>query len=113
VQVKTRAVGALHNMSSDAETIRIIRRHEGIPPLIALLSDRCDAVCGSAAGALQNVSREVASRALIRDGGAVPPLSLLLAGMDVQAQVCTSRLNLLPRRVAERAAADAGIRFLR
>jgi hypothetical protein len=58
-QVKTRAVGALHNMSSDAETIRIIRREQGIAPLIALLSDRCDAVCGSAAGALQNVSREV------------------------------------------------------
>ena len=32
-KVRTRAVGAIHNMSSDPDSIRIIRRKEGIPRL--------------------------------------------------------------------------------
>jgi hypothetical protein len=41
---------------------------------------------------------QVASRVLIRDGGAVPPLALLLAGTDVQAQVCSGPLTHDPTR---------------
>ena len=66
VKVQTRAIGAIHNMSSDADSIRLIRAKEGIPLVVELLKSDQPTVCGSAAGALQNVSREVASRRLIR-----------------------------------------------
>ena len=36
-KVKARVVGALHNLSSDSGTIRIIRRNDGILQLVDLL----------------------------------------------------------------------------
>ena len=36
-KVRSRAVGALHNLSSDSTSIRTIRRSGGIPKLVALL----------------------------------------------------------------------------
>ena len=36
-KVRSRAVGALHNLSSDSTSIRTIRRSGGIPRLVALL----------------------------------------------------------------------------
>ena len=73
-QVVVKAVGALHNLSSDPLAIPIIRdsvcrfllrqpslvgdsRHHrtqgGVPPLVKLLSQPDRSVCGSAAGAIQ------------------------------------------------------------
>ena len=97
VKVQTRAIGAIHNMSSDADSIRLIRAKEGIPLVVDLLKSDQPAVCGSAAGALQNISREVASRRIIRTSGAVPLLGNLLVVGDVQAQVCAAGalLNIL------------------
>ena len=53
LKVQTRAVGAVHNMSSEPEAIRVIRRLGGVPLLIQLLRVPSAPVCGSAAGALQ------------------------------------------------------------
>lgn len=36
-KVRSRAVGALHNLSSDSSSIRTIRHCDGIPKLVALL----------------------------------------------------------------------------
>ena len=96
-QVQTRAVGAVHNMSSEPEAIKIVRRLGGIGPLVALLRAPSAAVCGSAAGALQNLSREAAARKEARELGAVVPLGDLLFGTDVQSQVCAAGaiLNIL------------------
>ena len=44
--------GAVHNMSSEPEAIKIVRRLGGIGPLVALLRAPSAAVCGSAAVAL-------------------------------------------------------------
>jgi len=97
VKVQTRAVGAIHNMSSDSDSIRTIRRKDGIPRLVQLLSSDQPPICGSAAGALQNISREVASRKIIKDNGATPLLANLLTTGDMQAQVCAAGalLNIL------------------
>jgi len=95
IQVKARAVGALHNVSSDVDSIRIIRRRGGIKWLIRLLHHSQPCVCGSAAGALQNVSREVASRLLIRDSDAVKCLIKLLQSTEVQTQVSWVHESLL------------------
>ena len=95
--MQTRAVGAVHNMSSEPEAIKIVRRLGGIGPLVALLRAPSPAVCGSAAGALQNLSREAAARKEARELGAVVPLGDLLFGTDVQSQVCAAGaiLNIL------------------
>jgi hypothetical protein len=82
---------------SALQAIKMIRRLDGIGPLIALLRAPSAAVCGSAAGALQNLSRESSARREIREMGAVVPLADLLFGDDVQSQVCAAGaiLNLL------------------
>lgn len=95
--MKARAVGALHNVSSDVDSIRIIRRRGGIKWLIRLLHHSQPCVCGSAAGALQNVSREVASRLLIRDSDAVKCLIKLLQSTEVQTQVSYVHESLGPK----------------
>lgn len=90
-------MGALHNISSDVDSIRVIRRKGGIRWLVRLLHHTQPCVCGSAAGALQNVSREVASRLLIRDSDAIHSLIKLLQSTEVQTQVCAAGalLNVL------------------
>mmetsp|Transcript_7612 Transcript_7612/g.25214 ORF Transcript_7612/g.25214 Transcript_7612/m.25214 type:complete len:334 (+) Transcript_7612:62-1063(+) len=109
VKVQTRAVGAIHNMSSDPDSIRIIRRQQGIPKLVELLRSDAPAICGSSAGALQNISREVASRNIIRDLGAIPLLANLLVVGDMQAQVCAAGalLNILGPELGEDRAGSA------
>lgn len=89
-KVRTRSVGALHNLSSDPGTIQTIRREAGLDQLVNLLRDESQAVAASAAGALQNVSREVASRKIIRNSEAVMLLADLLCCHNVQCQVCAA-----------------------
>jgi hypothetical protein len=92
--VKARAVGCLHNISSDVDAIRTIRRKGGIKWLIKLLRSSQPSVCGSAAGALQNVSREVASRMIIKESDAISSLINLLTSSEVQTQVELSPTSL-------------------
>jgi hypothetical protein len=97
IKVKTRAVGALHNLSTDVGSIRLIRGCQGIPILIDLLKAPEPVIAGSAAGAIQNMSREDVSRKLVMEGGAVEPLTTLLVCPDVSTQVCAlgALMNIL------------------
>ena len=103
--MRTRAVGAVHNISSEAEAIRIIRRLHAIGPLVELLRTPNATVCGSAAGALQNLSRESHARDEIHELGAVVLLTDLLFGDDVQAQV--GRIPERPRCARDQPDASA------
>ncbi|KAK9907605.1 hypothetical protein WJX75_006894 [Coccomyxa subellipsoidea] len=112
-RVRARAVGALHNLSCDPQSVRMTRRSNGIGPLVALLKSDEMSTCSAAAGTLQNLSREAASRQLIRQQGAVPLLAALLSASDLQAQLCATGalLNILgpvldrtPRAAAQRKA---------
>ena len=85
--MRIRAVGVIHNMSSDVPSISVIRTGGAIKELVSLLSDPNVVICSSAAGAIQNLSREQASKDMIVEVGGVPPLSDLLFGTDVQTQV--------------------------
>ncbi len=102
-KVKARAVGALHNLSSDPETIHVIRKERGIEVLVGLLKDKKTAIAASAAGALQNVSREVASRNLIRESDAVKFLADLLCSDHLQCQVCAAGalMNVLGPEISQ------------
>ena len=118
--MRTRAVGVIHNMSSDVPSIAVIRTGGAIKELVKLLSDPNVHICSSAAGAIQNLSREQASKDMILELGGVPPLTDLLFGRDVNTQVCAAGalLNILgpqletdpvtgvqqPHHVAQRAA---------
>jgi hypothetical protein len=84
-RVQNRAVGALHNLSSEPKAIRGIRRRGGIPLLVALLGSPTLHAAGSAAGTLQNISREVASRLIIRwaaDGSVVRPFLATVCAIE-------------------------------
>lgn len=95
----TRAAGAAHNVSGDAESIRLFRAagRRGVPLLVSLLRSDVPEVAGSAAGAIQNLSRERACRRLIRVEGAIPALGdLLVAGDPVaRASAAGALLNIL------------------
>ena len=107
LKVLSRAIGALHNLSSDTEAIQTIRRNGGIDMIIELLSfhenNRCEggtkftnesdislrfSIVRSAAGTIQNVSREVASRDVVSSHDDALPLLLdILFGEDPHGQV--------------------------
>lgn len=88
-KVRQRVVGALHNLSSEADAVRLVREQGGIPPLAAVLRCADAGTAAAAVGALQNLSREAAScGVLLEQEGAVEALAELLASEDVQ--VCTS-----------------------
>ena len=95
----TRAAGAAHNVSGDAESIRLFRTagRRGVPLLVSLLRSDVPEVAGSAAGAIQNLSRERACRRLVRVEGAVPALGdILVAGDPVaRASAAGALLNIL------------------
>lgn len=86
-KLRSRAAGALHNMSSDVESIRMIRKGGALPKIVSLLKDENGATSGSAAATLQNVSREIASRRIILDLNAIPALGELLVGKSVSTKV--------------------------
>ena len=108
-----RAVGALHNLSSDAQSVLAIREAGGVSPIVTLLRHALSvcvpyiflfAYCydhahrsnnpvsvASAAGAVQNLSREEGCRLLIRQLDGVRALTDLLFVQDtptVVAAVC-------------------------
>ncbi|GAQ79674.1 hypothetical protein KFL_000350280 [Klebsormidium nitens] len=104
--VRTGALGALHNISSDPCSTGIIRRKNGIPPIMKLLRSPQAAIAQSAAGALQNVSREGESRRVIRrDNDAVVALfDMLVDGKEVRTQVSAvgALMNILGPELAEK-----------
>ena len=85
--VRTRAVGCLHNLSTDNVSLLIIREAGCLPALVSCLRDGSSDICHAAAGALQNMSRENASRELLAQSDAVPLLTDLLLSSDVRCQV--------------------------
>lgn len=99
-KLRSRAAGALHNMSSDVDSIRMIRKGGALPKIVSLLHDENGAISGSAAATLQNMSREIASRKIILDLNAVPGLGELLVGKSVSTKVMgpKERVRLLVQR---------------
>lgn len=92
-KVCARAVGALHNLSTNLELVVIMREVDGIPPLVRVLSNQTPDTARSAAGTVMNISREAESRKIVKEAGAVVPLTTLLFGSDVPSQ--TSALGAL------------------
>ena len=90
--VRDRAIGCVHNLSSDSTSIREIREMGAIPGLVSLLSSCSPTACTAAAGTIQNISREPLSReVLMKDHpNVVESLSDLLFGNDVQGQACAA-----------------------
>jgi len=95
--VRARASGAIHNISADSQSIRILRETYCIPTIISLLHDPVIETCQSCAGLLQNMSREIRSKEMILESEAVTPLTELLFGSDIQCQVAAvgALFNLL------------------
>lgn len=100
--VRSRAVGVIHNLSSDLSIVPDLRIGGAIPDLIALLHDPNVNISVSAAGCIQNFSREDKSRATIRDCGGVIPLTEMLFMDHLPAQTCAAGalLNLLGPRLS-------------
>jgi hypothetical protein len=97
-QVRARAAGVVHNLSSDAICVEEIREHDGIQALFALLKDTDSKVTSAAAGAVQNLAREPASRRqILALPGSVRLLASLLFRSDAQCQAFAvgALLNLL------------------
>lgn len=106
--VRSRSVGALHNLSSDLQVVNQLRDHGAIPDLIALLKyeysrhllnfdrDSNITVVASAAGCLQNISRDDDSRRIIQTCGGVPPLTelLFIEHLHVQSSAAGALLNV-------------------
>jgi|EP00945_MAST-04E_sp_MAST-4E-sp1_P005300 hypothetical protein len=93
-----RAVGAIHNISSDRFSIHLVREAGGLPILVDHLRTPNTGIPASAAGALQNMSREVASQAILNENEKVrESLADLLFGNDETAVSCAvgALLNIL------------------
>lgn len=100
VKVRQRTAGAIHNLSSEAEAVRLLREQGGIAALAGLLGSPDSATAAAAVGALQNCAREMASaQALRAQAGAVEALAALLVSQDLQV-----RLAVMPRAGAQSAA---------
>ncbi|KAL9646979.1 hypothetical protein ABK040_013835 [Willaertia magna] len=99
INIKSRAIGAIHNLSSGLRVVRILREEGVIACLVSLLSENTPQVLTpSIAGCIQNISREEASRKIIQQIGGVTSLTnLLFTCRDLKCQVCTigALLNIL------------------
>ena len=98
--VRDRAIGCVHNLSSDSLSIRELREMGAIPNLVDLLACSSPQSCTAAAGTIQNISREPLSRTVLMEEHhprVVESLSSLLFGSDVQGQACAAGalLNLI------------------
>lgn len=98
LQVRVRAAGVVHNLSSDETCVKDIRTNEGIPVLLTLLKDQSIKVVSAAAGAIQNVARDVESRReILAVQGSIRLLGSLLFKSDTQCQAFAvgALINLL------------------
>ncbi|CAM9231079.1 unnamed protein product, partial [Choristocarpus tenellus] len=86
-KVRARALGAVHNLSTDPGLIGVIREEGGLAPLVGMLRHPEPQMCGGAAGTIQNLSREMQSRDQLAALGVVGPLSDLLVGRHLKSQV--------------------------
>lgn len=97
-QVRARAAGVVHNLSSNAACVEEIRENDGIGALFALLKETDSRVVSAAAGAVQNLARDQASRReILALPGSVRLLGSLLFQADAQCQAFAvgALLNLL------------------
>jgi hypothetical protein len=88
--VRSRAVGALHNLSSELQVVIELRDCLAIPSLVSLLKDANVSIAASAAGCIQNFSRDEKCRCKIREYGAVMPLADMLFINYLPAQTCAA-----------------------
>ena len=87
VQVRARAAGVIHNLSSHPSCVAEIRANDGISALLTLLKEGDPKVINAAAGAIQNLARESASRLQILSfPDSVRLLGALLFRSDTQCQ---------------------------
>eukprot|EP01023_Acetabularia_acetabulum_P018389 TRINITY_DN19287_c1_g1_i1.p1 TRINITY_DN19287_c1_g1~~TRINITY_DN19287_c1_g1_i1.p1 ORF type:complete len:341 (-),score=14.82 TRINITY_DN19287_c1_g1_i1:176-1198(-) len=83
--LQMRALGAIHNLSADPASLKILRNLEIIPTSIYMLKNKEDhEALISVVGILQNISREVASRSIIREKRAMNPLLNLIRMGDIR-----------------------------
>jgi hypothetical protein len=94
-EVQARALGCVHNLSTDTVNLGPILQEGGTEPLVHLLRAPSPGVCSDAAGTIQNLAREKAGRAMLNQ--ALGPLGDLLTGSDVACQVSAAGalLNLV------------------
>eukprot|EP00033_Pygsuia_biforma_P002291 GCRY01002536.1.p1 GENE.GCRY01002536.1~~GCRY01002536.1.p1 ORF type:complete len:343 (+),score=43.82 GCRY01002536.1:205-1233(+) len=94
----SRAVGAIHNISSDSKAILTLHEEGLLATLADLLKFKDLSVAGSAAGTLQNMSRDkVCRQDILANPLTLPGLTHLLFCSLTAAQVCAlgALLNLL------------------
>jgi len=103
---QNRALGLLHNLSSDAATIARIRKGGLIPAIARFLRNCKPSLVASAASTLQNLSGEAGSRQILKECNAVELFLDLVGGTDTKVQIssCGALMNL----VGENANADGG-----
>lgn len=96
--VRARAVGTIHNLSSDPLAIALIRdsgNYAAIPLLVTLLHDPSAEVCHAAAGTLQNLARDISSREMMHTiPECLERLIDLLFANDVKCQVKCIKVNI-------------------
>lgn len=101
--VRTRAIGAIHNLSVDIVSINPLRETGCIPTLVTLLRDSSLEICAASAGTLQNLARDPTTRDELMANGAVDYLSDLLFSSDVPCQIAAigTMLNVIGPIVPE------------
>lgn len=85
--VRSRAVGVVHNLSIDLASILPLREAGTIPVLVQVLRDNSSHNCQAASGTLQNMSRETASKQIILESSGLKALIDLLFSGSVDCQV--------------------------
>ena len=86
-QVRARAAGVIHNLSSHPSCVAEIRANAGVSALLTLLREGDSKAISAAAGAVQNLAREAASRLeILSFPNSVRLLGTLLFQSDPQCQ---------------------------
>ncbi len=109
-QVRARAAGVIHNLSSHPSCVAEIRANAGVTALLTLLREGDSKVISAAAGAVQNLAREAASRLeILSFPNSVRLLGALLFQSDPQCQAFAvgALLNLFTPNLEVRACVRA------
>lgn len=101
--VRARAIGTLHNLSTDPVCLPMLVESGCIAPLVKCLRDSQCEVCHSAAGSLQNLARGPPGirEQVLEEEGLLVGLSDLLHSGDVKCQVQCRSLCMVTRIVIE------------
>lgn len=89
--VRLRAVGSVHNISTDPVAVSVLLSGDGshcLDRIVPLLRDSCTEICRASAGTLQNLARDTSAREVLAVyDGAVAGLVDLLLSADMHCQV--------------------------